>query len=78
MTEDIKDRQHLVDEATAMLNERHPNLMEYQLPEAGQAAIFRASVQHLSVLEYSQGLAHIENKSPEKNAQTAPSSPEMV
>lgn len=78
MTDDSKDRQHLVDEATATLNERHPNLMEYQLPEAGQAAIFRASVQNHSVLEYSQGLAHIENKSREKNAQTAPSSPEMV
>ena len=78
MTEDIKDRQHLVDGATAILDKRHPNLMGYQLPEGGQAAIFRASAQHLSVLDYSQGLAHIENKSPEKNAQTAPSSPEVV
>lgn len=46
-----------------LLNDRHPNLMDYQLPEGGQAAIFRATVHHLSVVDYSQGLGHIENQS---------------
>lgn len=61
-----------------LLNERHPNLMQYQLPEGGQAAIFRARVQHLSVLDYSQGLGHIENHSLVEKAQPASSSPEAA
>lgn len=47
-------------------------IMPIATPEGGQAVIFRARSQHLSVLDYRLGLGHIENESLDDKAQPAP------
>jgi nitroimidazol reductase NimA-like FMN-containing flavoprotein (pyridoxamine 5'-phosphate oxidase superfamily) len=48
------------DYAWRLLMERHPNLKEFEAPEAGQTALMRATCKYVSVLDYSQGYGHTE------------------
>lgn len=40
----------------ALLQERHPNLKEFLLPERADAALMVAKLEHLSVLDFSHGM----------------------
>ncbi len=53
---DSKDR----DRAWGLLQARHPNLVDFDLPERTDAAMMRATCQFVSVLDYRKGLGHID------------------
>ena len=46
--------------AWSLLSERHPNLTQFELPDASETAMMHASCKYLSVLDYTQGPGHIE------------------
>lgn len=46
--------------AWQLLAERHPNLMDFGMPEDQQTALMRASCKYVSVLDYSKGIGHSE------------------
>lgn len=43
-----------------LLLQRHPNLSDFELPDASETAMMCASCKHISILDYSQGLGHTE------------------
>jgi nitroimidazol reductase NimA-like FMN-containing flavoprotein (pyridoxamine 5'-phosphate oxidase superfamily) len=49
--------------AWRLLESRHPNLIEFELPERSQAAMMRAACQFVSVLDYRKGPGHVEELS---------------
>ena len=48
------------DEAWRLLMERHANLSGFSIPNAGDAAFMKAMCEHVSVLDFAQGLGHHE------------------
>ena len=44
--------------AWALLVDRHPNLTGLAMPDLNAAALMRANCEHVSVLDYSQGVGH--------------------
>lgn len=44
--------------AWRLLTERHPNLADFELPDAAQAAMMRALCKYISILDFSEGLGH--------------------
>ena len=46
--------------AWRLLQSRHPNLVDFDLPERTEAAMMKATCQFVSVLDYRQGPGHIE------------------
>jgi nitroimidazol reductase NimA-like FMN-containing flavoprotein (pyridoxamine 5'-phosphate oxidase superfamily) len=44
-----------------LLVSRHPNLIEFELPERSQAALMKAACQYVSVLDYRKGPGHTED-----------------
>jgi nitroimidazol reductase NimA-like FMN-containing flavoprotein (pyridoxamine 5'-phosphate oxidase superfamily) len=42
--------------AWRLLTERHPNLADFELPAEGDAALMEAKCEHLSVLDFREGL----------------------
>ena len=46
--------------AWKLLQDRHPNLGEFELPDSNQAAVMHATCKHVSVVDYSRGLGHTE------------------
>jgi nitroimidazol reductase NimA-like FMN-containing flavoprotein (pyridoxamine 5'-phosphate oxidase superfamily) len=53
---DPKERKH----AWSLLVERHPNLIDFDLPGSSDAALMRANCKHISVLDYNKGVGHTE------------------
>ena len=53
-----------------LLQSRHPNLVEFELPERTDAALIRASCQFVSVLDYRKGAGHIDELSIEDGRAT--------
>lgn len=51
------------DRAWKLLQARHGNLMNFDAPERTDAAMIRATLQHVSVLDYRKGPGHIEDLS---------------
>ena len=49
--------------AWRLLVSRHPNLIEFELPERTDAAMMMATCQHVSVLDYRKSPGHIEELS---------------
>ena len=45
-------------EAWRLLSERHPNLADFELPDASQSAMMRALCKYISILDFSEGLGH--------------------
>jgi nitroimidazol reductase NimA-like FMN-containing flavoprotein (pyridoxamine 5'-phosphate oxidase superfamily) len=43
-----------------LLQSRHPNLIDFDLPEPTEAAMIRVTCQFLSVLDYRKGRGHVE------------------
>jgi nitroimidazol reductase NimA-like FMN-containing flavoprotein (pyridoxamine 5'-phosphate oxidase superfamily) len=43
-----------------LLRSRHPNLIDFELPERTEAAMIKATCQFVSVLDYRKGLGHID------------------
>lgn len=41
-----------------LLSRRHPNLADFELPERSDAAMMRAHLRHVSVLDYTKGYGH--------------------
>jgi len=56
---DPKERAH----AWSLLQSRHPNLTDFELPERTQAAMMKATCQFVSVLDYRKGPGHIDELS---------------
>jgi hypothetical protein len=48
------------DYAWKLLEHRHQNLVDFGAPDLTETALMRASCQHVSVLDFSQGLGHTE------------------
>lgn len=53
---DLKQGEH----AWRLLVRRHPNLADLGLPKGSETALMRAVCEHVSVLDYSQGMGHTE------------------
>jgi len=53
-----------------LLQSRHPNLVEFELPERTDAAMIKASCQFVSVLDYRKGRGHIDELSIEEGRAT--------
>ena len=51
---DRKQREH----AWSLLEQRHPNLANYELPPTTDAAMMRAMCKYVSILDFSQGFGH--------------------
>ena len=49
--------------AWTLLAARHPNLVDFDLPERTEAAMIKASCQFVSVLDYRKGAGHIDELS---------------
>ena len=49
------------DRAWALLQTRHGNLVDFDIPERTDAAMIRADLKHVSVLDYRKGPGHIED-----------------
>jgi nitroimidazol reductase NimA-like FMN-containing flavoprotein (pyridoxamine 5'-phosphate oxidase superfamily) len=49
--------------AWSLLQSRHPNLNHFDLPQRTEAAMIRATCQHISVLDYRKGPGHIDELS---------------
>lgn len=46
--------------AWKLLMERHPNLLDFGLPDNQETALMRADCKYVSVLDYSKGIGHTE------------------
>ena len=46
--------------AWKLLMERHPNLLDFGLPDNKETALMRAECKYVSVLDYSKGIGHTE------------------
>jgi nitroimidazol reductase NimA-like FMN-containing flavoprotein (pyridoxamine 5'-phosphate oxidase superfamily) len=46
-----------------LLQQRHPNLVDFELPEPTDAAMIKATCQFISVLDYRKGPGHIDDVS---------------
>ena len=53
---DLKERHR----AWELLQSRHPNLVDFELPERTEAAMMKATCQFVSVLDYRKGAGHID------------------
>lgn len=51
---DPKQREH----GWKLLVERHPNLVDYVLPDPSQVAMMRAFCKYLSILDFTEGFGH--------------------
>jgi nitroimidazol reductase NimA-like FMN-containing flavoprotein (pyridoxamine 5'-phosphate oxidase superfamily) len=49
--------------AWTLLQSRHPNLTDFELPERTEAAMIKATLQFVSVLDYRKGPGHVEELS---------------
>ena len=49
--------------AWGLLEARHPNLVDFQLPERTDAAMMSASCKFVTVLDYRKGLGHVDELS---------------
>ena len=56
---DTKERAH----AWALLQSRHPNLADFDLPERTDAALIKATCQFVSVLDFRKGPGHVDELS---------------
>ncbi|HEV2594608.1 MAG TPA: pyridoxamine 5'-phosphate oxidase family protein [Sphingomicrobium sp.] len=56
---EVKDREER-SRAWCLLQARHRNLMDFELPERTEAAMLKAECQFISVLDYREGLGHID------------------
>ncbi|MCL6684473.1 pyridoxamine 5'-phosphate oxidase family protein [Sphingomonas alba] len=54
---DPKQRQR----AWELLMQRHPNLSEFDLPDAAKAAMMRAPCKYVSILDFTKGVGHTDN-----------------
>ena len=45
-------------EAWRLLTNRHPNLLDYEMPSRSEAALMRAICRHISILDFTKGLGH--------------------
>lgn len=43
-----------------LLEERHPNLAAFELPDSSDAVLMRAMCRHVSVVDYAKGIGHAE------------------
>lgn len=59
---EVKDSKERA-EAWSLLQARHPNLMSFELPERTDAAMIKATLQFVSVLDYRKGPGHIDELS---------------
>ncbi|HJP69579.1 MAG TPA: pyridoxamine 5'-phosphate oxidase family protein [Sphingomicrobium sp.] len=48
--------------AWRLLQSRHPNLLDFELPERTEAAMIRATLQFVSILDYRKGAGFIEER----------------
>ena len=55
--------------AWSLLQSRHPNLIDFELPERTQAAMIKATCQFVSVLDYRQGAGHVDEISVSKEGE---------
>ena len=46
-----------------LLQSRHPNLVDFELPERTEAAMMKVACQFISVLDYRQGPGHVDDLS---------------
>ena len=46
--------------AWKLLEERHPNLAAYDLPDSSEAVVMRVTCTHVSVVDYTKGIGHTE------------------
>jgi nitroimidazol reductase NimA-like FMN-containing flavoprotein (pyridoxamine 5'-phosphate oxidase superfamily) len=44
----------------SLLQSRHPNLVDFELPERSEAAMMKAACQFISVLDYRKGPGHVD------------------
>lgn len=44
-----------------LLVERHPNLRDFEAPDWDKAALMRAACRHVSILDYTKGLGHVDS-----------------
>lgn len=56
--------------AWALLSQRHPNLVDFSLPDQADTALMRAVCKYVSVLDYSQGIGHAEALTVGENGST--------
>ena len=49
--------------AWSLLESRHPNLVDFELPDRTEAAMMKAVCQHVTVLDYRKGAGHTEELS---------------
>jgi nitroimidazol reductase NimA-like FMN-containing flavoprotein (pyridoxamine 5'-phosphate oxidase superfamily) len=49
--------------AWCLLQSRHPNLLDFELPERSEAAMVKATLQFVSTLDYRKGAGFIEERS---------------
>ena len=59
---EIKDPEER-ERAWSLLQKRHPNLADFELPAPTDAAMIKAKCQFVSVLDYRKGLGHIDDLS---------------
>jgi nitroimidazol reductase NimA-like FMN-containing flavoprotein (pyridoxamine 5'-phosphate oxidase superfamily) len=59
---EIKDEEQRA-RAWRLLESRHPNLVDFELPERTEAAMIKATCQFISVLDYRKGAGHIDELS---------------
>jgi nitroimidazol reductase NimA-like FMN-containing flavoprotein (pyridoxamine 5'-phosphate oxidase superfamily) len=59
---EVKDQAER-DRAWKLMQQRHGNLAAFDLPEQSDAAMIRADLRHVSVLDYRKGPGHIEDLS---------------
>lgn len=57
--------------AWVLLEQRHPNLRDFALPQKSEAAVMRAMCRHVSVVDYTVGIGHteaftVESRTPQK------------
>jgi len=45
-------------EAWRLLTNRHPNLLDYEMPTQSEAALMRAICRHVSILDFTKGMGH--------------------
>lgn len=60
------------DHAWQLLKKRHPNLVGTPVPDRSVAAMMRAECQHLSVVDYTQGLGHTDALIPATEQEAKP------
>lgn len=46
--------------AWQLLEARHPNLADFELPDSSEAVVVRADCKHLSIVDYTKGIGHTE------------------